>query len=65
MFTGKGGRGICQMSTLVNKGEGDQSLVNVDKFELFICLSNLEIGTDRCIYLGPLHLPGFENRMAD
>ena len=34
------GRGICQMSTLVNEGGGDQRLVNVDKFELFIRLIN-------------------------
>ena len=28
------------MSTLVNEGGSDQGLVNVDKFELFIHLSN-------------------------
>ena len=28
------------MSTLVNEGGGDQRLVNVDKFELFIRLIN-------------------------
>ena len=45
IFSGKGpfinyvdrqrGRGIRQMSRLVNEGEGDQRLVNVDKFKLY------------------------------
>ena len=53
MLTGKGRGGIHQMSTLVNEGGGDQRLVNVDKFELFIRLIN---SNTKAIFLNNLEI---------
>ena len=41
------------MSTLVNEGGGDQRLVNVDKFELFIRLIN---SNTKAIFLNNLEI---------
>ena len=39
-LTGKGERGFSKCQHLSRRGKGDQGLVNVDKFELFIHLNN-------------------------